>query len=272
MAGRRRARPSLPTRLLRVGTALAFTSCAALGVLVAVEEPAVEQVPPAPEALSRLARASDPGAASRNRARADSAASALAPGARGDAVVALQRRLRARGFQVATATGVYDDETLHSVTALQKLHGLAPDGVAGPAVLDLLAGAAPVRAWDASAGFHVEVDLSRQVALLVRGGTVERVYDVSTGSGKRIKAPSGRVFRATTPTGRFRINRKIDGVRHAELGDMYRPSYLGSGGIAFHGGQPVVPYPDSHGCIRMTDRSIDEIYPLLRVGTEVLIH
>ena len=59
-------------------------------------------------------------------------ASKLAPGARGDAVVALRDRLRRMGYLGRSVTALYDDEITKAVRAFQEAHGLQADGVAGP--------------------------------------------------------------------------------------------------------------------------------------------
>ncbi|SDD34997.1 L,D-transpeptidase family protein [Actinokineospora iranica] len=190
------------------------------------------------------------------------AATPLRAGATGVRVVALQAALRGLGYQIGTP-GAYDDETAHGVIAFQKVHGLPRTGVADAATLAALRAPSPPTARTAAPGFHVEVDLARQVAYFVHDGVVGRVYDVSTGRD----APGKH-----TPTGEFTVTRKIDGWRHAPLGPMWRPSYLGYDGIAFHGGEPVRAFPDSNGCVRMTDRSVDETYGQLTVGTRVSIY
>ena len=49
----------------------------------------------------------------------------------GDAVSVLQTRLRELGYLTATASGVYDKETMAAVKAFQKKNGLTADGLAG---------------------------------------------------------------------------------------------------------------------------------------------
>lgn len=61
----------------------------------------------------------------------------IAPGARGDAVEALQRALRKAGTDVAMS-GRYDAATESAVRDFQQKNGLVPDGVFGPSTLDAL--------------------------------------------------------------------------------------------------------------------------------------
>lgn len=118
---------------------------------------------------------------------------------------------------------------------------------------------------------HVEVDLDRQVLLMIDGeGVVRRVLPVSTGSEKHYheKGMSGLAY---TPRGRFRIYAKISGWRKSPLGLLYYPNYF-SDGLAIHGNPAVPQTPQSHGCIRVPMSAAVEISRQLPVGTIVLIY
>lgn len=185
----------------------------------------------------------------------------LRRGMTGTEVAGLQRRLGALGYQVRQATGRYDDETAHAVTAFEKVNGLHRDGTADPAVFAALEHPKAPRARGHNPGLAMEVDLTHQVTLVVRDGKVNRIYDVSTG------APV-----SPTPPGEFTVQYKIDGWRYAPLGPMWRPAYFTDTGIAFHGGEPVVTSPASHGCVRLTDPAMNELFPLLEDGTPVSVY
>ena len=118
---------------------------------------------------------------------------------------------------------------------------------------------------------HVEVDLDRQILLLIdREGTVQKMLPVSTGSNKRYEEKGIRGL-AYTPRGRFRIYAKIAGWRKSPLGLLYYPSYF-SDGLAIHGNPSVPQTPQSHGCVRIPMSSAAEMSKLLPVGTIVLIY
>ncbi len=102
------------------------------------------------------------------------------------------------------------------------------------------------------------------------GGRLTRVVDVSTGNDA-LYVSGGVTHRAYTPTGRFRGQRKIDGLRVSRLGVLYRPAYFVAG-WAVHGSPSVPPYPDSHGCVRVTNRAMDRLYGLLTVGVPVTVY
>lgn len=118
---------------------------------------------------------------------------------------------------------------------------------------------------------HVEVDVDRQVLLLIDDdGAIQRMLPVSTGSNKQYREKGGSGL-AYTPRGRFRITGKIAGWRTSPLGQLYYPSYF-SGGVAIHGNPSVPSTPESHGCIRIPMSAAVDLYRQLPVGTIVLIY
>jgi len=118
---------------------------------------------------------------------------------------------------------------------------------------------------------HVEVDLDRQVLLLIDDdGAVTTILPVSTGSGQHYKEKrmSGLAY---TPRGRFKIYGKIKGWRKSPLGLLYYPNYF-SDGLAIHGNPEVPHTPRSHGCVRIPMSAAKEMSERLEIGTIVLIY
>ena len=193
-------------------------------------------------------------------------------GSRGSAVKTLQQRLIAlHYFDVAGADGVFGQNTYHAVIAFQKVQGLTRDGVAGPATWAKLAKPYVPAPRYKMATASLEVNLAKQVIYYVRGGTIQRIIDASTGCGAWYYS-QGRWARAITPTGRFRIYwRYPGGWQPGPLGSMYRPNYF-YGGYAVHGMTSVPPYPASHGCVRMTVPTMDRTWSSLWVGMPVAIY
>src|SRR6516164_7394172 len=192
-------------------------------------------------------------------------------GARGSAVVALQQRLVAlHYFDVRTADGVFGPNTYHAVIAFQKVQGLARDGVVGPVTWAKLAKPYVPAPRYRLATASLEVNLARQVLYYVRNGAIQRIVDVSTGSGAWYYS-QGRWARAITPTGRFRIYWRYNGWQAGPLGSMYRPNYFYAG-YAVHGMTSVPAYPASHGCVRMTVPTMDRMWSSLWVGMPVAIY
>jgi hypothetical protein len=185
----------------------------------------------------------------------------LRPGARGPDVLALQRRLAALGFWLGTPDGRYGAGTAHAVTAFQKYQGIKRDGIAGPSTLAALQRADRPRPRSTS-GRLIEIDLHRQLLLVVSDGRVRWVLDTSTGA-----------VAGTTPKGHFTVDRQVDGYRHAPLGVLYRPKYFHEG-VAVHGFTSVPAYPASHGCVRVTYGAMDWLWSSgsMPLGTPVWVY
>ncbi|HBG98482.1 MAG TPA: murein L,D-transpeptidase [Rhodobacteraceae bacterium] len=78
----------------------------------------------------------------------------LEPGQGGAPVIALRNRLHRMGYLPATASAVYDGALQRAVQTLQQDHGLAPDGVAGPATLRAINVSAQQRLQSVIAGME----------------------------------------------------------------------------------------------------------------------
>ncbi|MGI8426421.1 MAG: L,D-transpeptidase family protein [Actinomycetota bacterium] len=189
----------------------------------------------------------------------------------GTGTLGIEQQLAALSYMVGAVDGVFDRSTAFGMTAFQKIEGLARTGKPDPETLTRLASAVrPTAAYSVPPN-HVEVDITRQVVMVVSGGQVTATLPTSTGNGK-IFYSQGRRSRAVTPNGQFTVSRKIDGWRRSPLGLLYRPSYI-YGGIALHGSKSVPIYPASHGCIRLpmpfADWFAEQASP---VGTVVYVY
>ncbi|GAA3947820.1 hypothetical protein Aau02nite_49800 [Amorphoplanes auranticolor] len=163
--------------------------------------------------------------------------------------MALQQRLTDLGYWNGKADGTFGGRTQQAVYALQKAAGLGRDGVVGPKTQKALDQGVRPEA-KSNKGRVIEINLKRQLLMLVDDGTVSHIFNTSTGSMERYEQ-NGAMFLADTPSGKFRVSRQIDGWRHAPLGLLWRPKYF-NGGIAVHGANSVPPYPASHGCARLS--------------------
>jgi hypothetical protein len=188
----------------------------------------------------------------------------------GGDVASLERRLAAQKADVGRLDGVFDYDLRHAVLAFQKSQGLPRTGVYDRATSSRLAAPVAVHLRYPSAGRAVEIDLRKQVLYVSQAGALVRMVDISSGSNQLYES-DGVTYRATTPLGRFRVLRKIDGVRVSRLGELYRPAYFFQG-WAVHGSASVPAYPASHGCIRVTNPAQDRLYPLLTIGTPVTVY
>jgi lipoprotein-anchoring transpeptidase ErfK/SrfK len=192
-------------------------------------------------------------------------------GSHGLDVRRVQEDLAASGYWLGKPDGVFGDTTQQAVYALQKAAGLDTDGVVGPRTRRALA-RQPLPTARSSSGHVVEIDLRRDLLLLVDDGLVRTVLNTSTGGGYTYVS-DGTVGVARTPTGRFHVYRQIDGLQVSHLGVLWRPKYFVSG-YAIHGSPSVPPYPASHGCVRLTNAAIDWIWSqnLMQIGTPVWVY
>lgn len=176
-------------------------------------------------------------------------------------LAAQQQRLADLGYWLGPVDGLFGPSTAHAITAFQKAQGLPRTGDLDAETLDRLATASRPTARS-STGAVLEVDLSRQILLVVSGGGVDRVYDIATGTSA-----------TPTPPGEFTIYHEIDGYRHAPLGTLYRPKYF-NGGIALHGYTSVPTQPASHGCVRLTYPAMDHLWAsgVATIGATVLVY
>ena len=174
-------------------------------------------------------------------------------------IVALQQRLVELRYWLGEPDGTMGKATKQAVLAFQKAEGLERDGQPGPATVERLAVATTPQPSNLADG--VEIDLARQLLFLVRDGEVQWVINTSTGTS-----------RTPTPRGEFAVDRQIDGVRHAPLGDLYRPKYFNRG-IAVHGSPSIPGHPASHGCARVSNAAMDFLWSsgMIEVGTPVRV-
>lgn len=181
-----------------------------------------------------------------------------------------ERRLSEMGYWTGPIDGAIDGVTRAALIAFQKMEGRKITGRLTRDELQAIRNAASPQAREV--GYrHVEVDLDRQVLLLVNNeGAVVRILPVSTGSGKRYNEKGMRGL-AYTPRGRFRVYGKVSGWKRSPLGLLYYPNYI-SGGVAIHGNPDVPPRPASHGCIRIPMFASRELSKMLPVGTIVLVY
>ena len=185
-------------------------------------------------------------------------------------VRALQRELTELEYYVGPVDGRRGPATRSALMAFQKVHGLRADAVVGPATRAALRSPrAPV--LRGGAADRVEVDLTRQVLYVVRGGVLQRVLPVSSGSGATYTQGSGGTAVALTPVGRFTVERRVRGVREADLGTLYDPQYFYRG-WAVHGSDSVPAYPASHGCVRVPRPDATWLLDQIDVGTEVSLY
>jgi peptidoglycan hydrolase-like protein with peptidoglycan-binding domain len=173
----------------------------------------------------------------------------LKVGAKGPDVLALQQRLTELGYWNGKADGKFGGTTQQAIYALQKAAGIGRDGTAGPKTFKALDDGVRPKAKSTS-GRTVEINLKKQLLMLVDDGKISQIFNTSTGSNEYYEQ-KGETYLADTPRGKFTVSRQINGWRNAPLGLLWRPKYF-NGGIAVHGANSVPPYAASHGCARVS--------------------
>lgn len=181
-------------------------------------------------------------------------------GDHGRAVASLQRQLVKLGYlERGRADGIFADETWHAVVALQGWEQIARDGVVGPQTRRALRSALAPQPW-LRLPRALEIDLTRQVLLVVEGGAVRRAVHVSTGA-------SG----FATPEGRFTVTRR----KRMSWSQRYRVwlpyALYFDRGLALHGFRVVPDRPASHGCIRIPLDEAPLVFRASPRGTPVVI-
>ena len=181
-----------------------------------------------------------------------------------------EQLLAGLGYWTGPIDGLFDNASRHALTAFQKIEGRKRSGSLTRAELQALRSARQPEARDIAYA-HIEIDLSRQVLMIVDGaGVVTKVLPVCSGNEK-LYSDRGVTKRAHTPRGRFIITRKINGLRISSLGALFYPCYI-INGIAIHGSPFIAAYPASHGCIRIPMFAARPFHDMTPVGTVVVVY
>jgi peptidoglycan hydrolase-like protein with peptidoglycan-binding domain len=192
-------------------------------------------------------------------------------GSRGAGVLKLQRRLVSLHFWLGVPDGVFGDSTQQAVFAFQKEANLPRDGAVGAATSKRLDRGLVVKPRTRS-GSAIEINLAKNVIIVVKSGQLRTVLNTSTGGGYTYTS-EGVTGVAVTPTGVFHIERQINAMVTAPLGQLWRPKYF-VGGYAIHGSYSVPPYPASHGCVRLSIEAINWVWGanVMPLGTKVWVY
>jgi lipoprotein-anchoring transpeptidase ErfK/SrfK len=200
----------------------------------------------------------------------------LKVGSRGEAVLALEKRLTELRYDVGAVDGFYDQQTWQGVVAFQKYARLKRTGTYTLETQKALHVAILPEGLHPELGLpRIEIDLQRQVLLFFDEQGLNRVVAVSTGSNRNYcetsKKSGERICGvAHTPRGKFRIQWRISGWRESDLGKLYNPLYF-NGGFAIHGSPFVPAYNVSHGCVRISIETSIWFYDTIKNDTPVIV-
>ena len=180
-----------------------------------------------------------------------------------------ERRLADMGYWTGPVDGRFDAATQSALIAFQKYEGRAITGRLTVDELEAIRTSASPQARE-SGYAHIEVDIDRQVLMIVNDNGSVRVLPTSTGSGKEY-LDEGQTSVAYTPRGRFLVYNKLDGWEEGRFGSAYYANFI-SGSVAIHGYPTVPNEPASHGCIRIPIFAAREVSKLMPLGTIVLVY
>jgi L,D-transpeptidase-like protein len=174
------------------------------------------------------------------------------------------------GYWVNLEANGNDVSLRHALIAFQKIEGRERTGVLTLGELEALRVAQSPRVLET--GYpHIEINLHRQVLFVVNvSGVPLRILPISSGSGE-LFTEGGVTRQAITPTGRFKVYRKIEGWRKSPLGLLYYPNYI-YGGVAIHGAPSVPAHSASHGCIRIPMFAAREFSEIATIGMVVIVY
>jgi peptidoglycan hydrolase-like protein with peptidoglycan-binding domain len=180
-----------------------------------------------------------------------------------------ERLLADLGYWTGPVDGIFDSASQSALIAFQKWESRPVTAKLTLEELEAMSISASPKAREPGYA-HVEVDVDRQVLLLINDEGDVRILPVSTGSDQPFQE-EGQMSMAYTPRGRFLVYDKVAGWEKGALGAMFYSSYI-SGGVAIHGSPNVPIRPASHGCIRVPMFAAREMSKLLPVGTIVLVY
>jgi lipoprotein-anchoring transpeptidase ErfK/SrfK len=185
----------------------------------------------------------------------------LSVGTTDPAVSLLAKQLAALHYAVPSFSSSFSYDFQETVWAFQKVQGLERTGAVDARFWTRLDNPRLPQARYSEPAAHIEVDKTRQVLYLVRGGKITLISPVATAG----------IAGYYTPEGRFAIYEKRTGWDHSPLGVLWNPMYF-TGGYAIHGGDPVPPYPASHGCVRVPDFVIAKLFYSEPYGETVYVY
>jgi len=164
-------------------------------------------------------------------------AKTLSAGSSGPYVKGMLTGLQRLKFRIPGMGSRFTSSIKDSVMAFQKAYRLSRTYVFNVSCWRKLDGAKLIKPRYASPSTHIEVDKTRQILMVVKGGTPVAIICVSTGATNN------------TPEGSFHIQQKHSFTTSGGFGVLVRTmGFIGN--FAIHGYAPVPPYPASHGCIR----------------------
>ena len=170
-----------------------------------------------------------------------------------------ERTLKQQGYDVRNVDGRVDRLSIWAIYAFEKVAGRSANGSFGDAEWKAMLRnpRVKVRRPDLPKD-HVEINLAKQLVLLVENGRVKHQIHTSTG-------------KSSTPTvrGTFTVYEKRSWYQPHNR--MYWSIFF-YGGYAIHGYPEIPTYPASAGCARTYNGNQDFLYPKIDYGERIYVY
>ncbi|WP_088553633.1 L,D-transpeptidase family protein [Calderihabitans maritimus] len=184
----------------------------------------------------------------------------------GSDVEELQERLHQLNFDPGPIDGIYGPQTEAAVKKFQVTHGFAPDGIVDDTIWKLLGKGferpTTTKQLNAPEGIiHLVIDTNNKTLTVYANNKPLKTYPVAVG---RTETP--------TPVGEWKIISKS-----SDWGGGFGTRWMGLnvpwGIYGIHGTNKPwsIGQRASHGCIRMFNRDVEELFNWVSVGTPVKI-
>ncbi len=180
-------------------------------------------------------------------------------------VLEAQQRLEELGYPIGDPPGVYGTSTTAAVMKFQKTHRLLPSGKVEPLTWHALgAGTEPAAAPSPKAPegtISLVLDIDKRTLTILADGKVFKTYPIAVGTKD---TPS--------PIGEWKIVHK-----GYDWGGGFGTRWLGLnvpwGIYGIHGTNKPwsIGRSASHGCFRMHNRHVEEIFPWIPIGARVVV-
>ena len=171
----------------------------------------------------------------------------------------VQQRLRELGYYEGEIDGIYDKEMAEVVRDYQEAQGLMADGVVGPDTWNAIGLSEEyLEYFDSS--ITITIDLQKFLLTLKEGGTTTATFPVAIGKPRpQLLREIGGLSKTLNPGGPF-------GARWMRISVPW-------GGYGIHGtnAPESIGTAASHGCVRMRNEDVIQLYDIVPLGTEVQI-